>query len=126
MDSLKTSELDTERQALLLSPYLTAYLNRRDNALGFIQPGFMTRESVSYHYAQQAEAEQKVTRTASKVIKLRIIQAQISVIIQEAKTATPERQKELLAQAKKLRRQARNPHTPTGVPKREGMRSAYG
>lgn len=97
-----------DNQALLLSPYLTAYFNRRDYALGFAQPSFMTRQSVSYYYARQAEIERQIADSASEVIKLKLIQAQIRNIIQQAQTATPERRKELLAKAKKLRKQARN------------------
>lgn len=101
--------MNKEDQSLLLSPYLTAYFNRRDNALGFIQLGFMTRQAVSYHFTRRVEIEQKAVAAASRVIELKFIQAQIRNIIQEAETATPERRKELLAEAKKLRRQARNP-----------------
>lgn len=100
--------MDNNNQALLLSPYLTAYFNRRDNVLGFIQPSLMTRQAVSYHYTKQAEIEQQVTASASKVIKLKLIQAEITRIIREAQAATPERRKQLLAEAKSLRRQARD------------------
>lgn len=95
-------------QALLLSLYLTAYFNRRDNALGFIQPGFITRQTVSYYHARQTETEQELLQSASKVLKLKMIQVQIKAIIEEAELATPERRKELLAEAKRLRRQARD------------------
>lgn len=100
--------MDTEKQALLLSPYLTVYLDRHDKALGFSQLGLRTREAVSYHYVKQTEIEQELLRSASKVLKLKGIQAKVGAIIKEAELATPERRKELLAEAKRLRRQARD------------------
>lgn len=100
--------MDNNNQALLLNPYLTAYFNRRDNALGFIQPSFITRQAVSYHYTKQAEIEQQVTASASKFIKLKLIQAEITRIIREAETATTEHRKELLAEARRLRKQAKD------------------
>lgn len=99
--------MNKEDQALLLSPYLAAYFDRRDKALGFVQPSFMTRESVSYYHATLQAAEKEVIKAMVKVATLETIQARIKAIVTEAQGATPKRKQELLDEARKLKKQAK-------------------
>lgn len=93
--------MEKEDQALFLSPYLTAYFNRRDNALGFAQPSFMTRESISYYLYWQRETQKLNTETIrTKVIK--DIRRQARKLHKQARTLQGEELRKVGAQIEVL------------------------
>lgn len=102
---------ENHKQALLITPYLAAYFNRRDRALGFVQPSFMTRESVSYHFSIQNQLGQAVVRDGVKKAISEASEAQIVAIIQEAiATSSEQHKKKLVKEARRLQKQLRKLH----------------